>query len=156
MGYADADWGGDLDERKSTSGYIFLLNNGVISWSSKKQNCISLSTMKAEFMAFSVALQEAVWFRRFLNHLGFCENENDPVLVHSDSQATIAYTKDPKYHSKTKHIDTKYNFVRDMVVKKQVCIQYISTHKMMAGPFTKTIRRDVFVGHIKSLGLCKL
>jgi hypothetical protein len=114
MGYTDADSGRDLD----TSGYVFLLNNGVISWSSKKQSCISLSTMEAEFVAFSAAIEEAVWLRRFLNHLGFCENETDPVLVHSDSQAAIAYTKDLKYHSKTKHIDTKYNFVRDMMAKK--------------------------------------
>jgi hypothetical protein len=74
--------------------------------------------MEDEFVAFSTAVQEAVWFRRFLNHLGFCENETDVVLVHSDSHAAIAYTKDPKYHSKIKHIDTKYNFVRDMVTKK--------------------------------------
>jgi hypothetical protein len=112
--------------------------------------------MEAEFVAFSAAVQEVVWLRRFLNHLGLCENETDLVLVHSDSQTTIAYTKDPKYHSKTKHIDTKYNFVRDMVVKKQVCMQYISTHKMVANPFTKTIPRNVFVGHVKSLGLRRL
>jgi hypothetical protein len=74
--------------------------------------------MEDKFVAFSTAVQEAVWFRRFLNHLGFYENETDVVLVHSDSHATIAYTKDLKYHSKTKHIDTKYNFVRDMVTKK--------------------------------------
>jgi hypothetical protein len=61
-----------------------------------------------------------------LNHLGFCENETDPMLVHSDSQTTIAYTKDPKYHLKTKHVDTKYNFVKDMVSKNYVCMQYIS------------------------------
>jgi hypothetical protein len=156
IGYVDADWGGDLDERKSTSGYIFLLNNGVIFWSSKKQSCISLSTMEVEFVTFSAAVQEAVWLRRFLNHLSFCENETDPVLVHSDSQAAIAYTKDPKYHSKTKHIDIKYNFVRDMVMKNQVCMQYISTHKMVADPFTKIIPRDMFVGHVKSLGLRRL
>jgi hypothetical protein len=66
MGYAYADWGGDLDERKSTSGYVFLLNNGVISWSSKKHSCISLSIMETEFVAFSAAVQKAVWLRRFL------------------------------------------------------------------------------------------
>jgi hypothetical protein len=112
--------------------------------------------MKTEFVIFSAAVQEAVWLRRFLNHLGFCENETDPMLVHSDSQAAIAYTKDPKYHSKTKHIDTKYNFVRDMMVKKQVYMHYISTHKMVADPFTKAIPRDMFVGHVKSLGLRRL
>ena len=78
------------------------------------------------------------------------------MLVYSDSQAAIAYTKDPKYHSKTKHIDTKYNFVRDMVARKQACMQYISTHKMVADPFTKAIPRDVFIGHVKSLGLRRL
>ena len=59
-GYSDADWGGDLDERKSTSGFVFLLNNGVISWSSKKQTCIALSTMEAEFVALSAVVQEGV------------------------------------------------------------------------------------------------
>jgi hypothetical protein len=156
MGYVDADRGGDLDERKSTSGYVFLLNNGVIFWSSKKQSCISLSTMEAEFVAFSAVVQETVWLKRFSNHLDFCENKTDPVLVHSDSQTAITYTKDPKYHSKTKHIDTKYNFVRDMMAKKQVCMQYISTHKRVADPFTKAIPRDMFVGHVKSLGLHRL
>jgi hypothetical protein len=140
MGYAYADWGGDLDERKSTSSYVFLLNNGIISWSSKKHSCISLSTMEDEFVAFSAAVQETILLRRFLNYLGLCENETDPMLVHSDSQTSIAYTKYSKYHSKTKHIDTKYNFVRDMVAKKQVCMHYISTHKMVADPFCQTVK----------------
>ena len=70
MGYTDADWGGDLDERKLTSGYVFLQNNGAISWSSKKQLCIALSTMEAEFVAFSAAVQEVVWLKSFLSHLG--------------------------------------------------------------------------------------
>ena len=113
-GYTDADWGGDLDERKSTSGYIFLLNNGAISWSSKKQSCIALSTMEAEFVAFSATVQEALWLKSFFDHLGVNANSADSVLVNYDSQAAIAYTKDPKYHGKTKHIDIKYNFVKDM------------------------------------------
>jgi transposase InsO family protein len=152
-GYTDADWGGDLDERKSTSGYVFLLNNGAISWSSKKQSCIALSTMEAEFVAFSAAVQEAVWLKRFLIHLGVFQGAVDPVTVNCDSQAAIAYTKDPKYHGKTKHIDIKYNFVRDMVAQKEVNMKYISTHEMVADPFTKPIVKDVFYRHVKSLGL---
>jgi len=65
----------------------------------------------------------------------------------------MAYTKDPKYHSKTKHIDTKYNFVRDIIACKEIALHYISTHKMVADPLTKPIPRDVFVKHVKSLGL---
>ena len=69
VGYSDADWEGDLDERKLTLGYVFLLNNGAISWSSKKQSCIALSTMEAEYVACSSTVQEAIWLKRFLKHL---------------------------------------------------------------------------------------
>ena len=62
-GYTNADWGGDLDEKKSTSGYIYLLNGGIIPWSSKKQSCIGSSTTEAKFIAFSVAVQEAIWLK---------------------------------------------------------------------------------------------
>ncbi|XP_060190804.1 secreted RxLR effector protein 161-like [Lycium barbarum] len=69
VGYSDADHGGDLDERKSTSGYVFLLSDGAVSWSSKKQSCRSLSTMEAEYVALASAAQETVWLKRFLEHL---------------------------------------------------------------------------------------
>ena len=156
VGYTDADWGGDLDERKSTSGYAFLLNNGAISWSSKKQTCVALSTMEAEFVACSAAVQEAVWLRRFLQHLEVTEATSEPIVISCDSQAAIAYTKDPKYHCRTKHIDIKYHFVRNSVAQKEVIPRYISTHQMVADPFTKPIARDVFLSHIKSLGLRRM
>ena len=126
-GYTDADWEGDLDERKSTYGLVFLLSNGSISWSSKKQPFIALSTMQVEFVAFSSPVQEAVWHKRFLDHLGVTATSIDPMLVNCNSQAAIAFTKDPKFHSKTKHIDTKYNFVKDMAARKRVNMKYIST-----------------------------
>ena len=94
-GYTDADWAGDLDERRSTSGFVFLLGCGAISWSSKKQTCIALSTMEAEFVAFSSAAQEAVWLRNFLDHL-VDANDSGPVPINCDSQAAIAYTKESK------------------------------------------------------------
>ena len=156
IGYTDADWGGDLDERKSTSGYAFLLSKGAISWSSKKQTCIALSTMEAEFVACSAAVQEAVWLKRFLEDLDVSKGMGKPVTVYCDSQAAIAYTKDSKYHSKSKHIETKYNFVRDIISKKEVMIQYISTREMVADPLTKAMTRDVYESHAKSLGLRRL
>lgn len=75
------------------------------------------------------------------------------VTIHYDNQAAIAYTKDPKYHDKTKQIDTKYNFVRDIIKKKEVILKYISTHLMVADPFTKPIYIDVFMVHVRALGL---
>ena len=115
MGYIDADWDGDLDERKSTSGFVFTLNNGVISWSSKKQSCITLSTMEAEFIACSAMMQEVVWLKRFLLHLGVSVLVDGPIHLCCDNQVAITHTKDSGYHNRIKHIDIKYNFVRDIV-----------------------------------------
>ena len=151
-GYTDADWAGDLDERRSTSGFVFLLGCGAISWSSKKQTCIALSTMEAEFVAFSSAVQEVVWLRNFLDHL-IDASDSGPVPINCDSQAAIAYAKDPKFHCKTKHIDIRYKFAKDFVKRKEVDIRYISTHDMIADPLTKAIPRDVFCKHTISQGL---
>ena len=107
-------------------------------------------------MACSAIVQEAVWLRRFLQHLGITENTAEPVRINCDSQAAIAYTKDPKYHCRTKHIDIKYHFVRDIVVQKEVIPKYISTKQMVADPFTKPVPRDTFLSHVKSLGLRRL
>ena len=118
MGYSDVDWASDLDECKSTSRYTFLLNNGAISWRSKKQTCIALSTMETRFIACSAAVQKAIWLRRFLQSLGIMKDVFGPTIVYSDSQVAIAYIKDLKYHGRTKHIDTKNNFIRDVIALK--------------------------------------
>ena len=156
IGYTDADWGGDLDERKSTSRYFFLLSHGATSWSSKKQTCTTLSTMEAKYVACSVVVQKAIWLRRFLNNLKIVTDPPRPVIIYCDSQAAIFFTKDAKYHSKSKHIETKYNFVRDIVAKKEVLMQHMSTHFMVADPFTKAMTQDVFIAHTRSLRLRRL
>ena len=153
IGYTDADWAGDLDGRKSTSGYTFLLNGGAISWASKKQTCITLSTMEAKFVTSASAVQEAVWLRRFLQHFGIVTNAQEMVTIYCDNQASIAYTKDPKYHGKTKHIDIKYNYVKEIVSRGEVVLQYLNTHQMLADPLTKPIGQDVFKSHVKTMGL---
>ena len=144
IGYNDADWGSDLDECKSTSSYALLLNNGVITWSSKKQLYIALSTMEAEYVACSTAVQEAVWLRRFFQHLEVVKDASDPMTIHCDSTAALAYAKDPKYHGKTKHIDIRYHSIHDIVTHKEVVLKHISTTRMIANPLTKPIGRDAF------------
>jgi hypothetical protein len=134
IGYSDANWGSDLDECKSTSGYTFLLNNGAITWSSKKQPYIVLSTMEVEYVACSAAVQKAVWLKRFFQHLEVVKDASDPVIIHCDSTAALAYAKDPKYHGKTKHIDIRYHYIRDMVTHKEVVLKHISTTRMIADP----------------------
>jgi hypothetical protein len=119
VGYSDADWGNDLDERKSTSGYAFLLNNGAITWSSKKQPCIALSTMEAEYIACFAAVQEAIWLMRFLQHLEIVTDAPKPVMIHCDSTATLAYAKDPKYHGKTNTLTYDINTLETWLSKKR-------------------------------------
>uniref|UniRef100_A0A2N9HL28 CCHC-type domain-containing protein n=1 Tax=Fagus sylvatica TaxID=28930 RepID=A0A2N9HL28_FAGSY len=176
---SDVDWGSDLDKRKSTYGYAFLLNNGAITWSSldkrkstygyaillnngaitwssKKQPCIALSTMEVEYVAYSAAIQEAVWLRRFFQHLEVVKDASDPVTIHCDSTVALAYAKDPKYHGQTKHIDIRYHYIRDMVMHKEVVLKHISTTRMIADPLTKPIGRDAFQAHVRSLGLRRL
>ena len=151
-GYTDADWAGDVDERKFTSGFVFLLGNSAISWSSKRQTYVALSTMESEFITFSSTVQEGVWLKRFLDHLKVTFFK-EPVIIMSDSQSSIAYTKDPKFHSKTKHIDIKYHYVKDMVARGEVNLKYISTHDLITNPLTKAVTRDVFERHINCFGL---
>ncbi|KAL0293770.1 UNVERIFIED_CONTAM: Retrovirus-related Pol polyprotein from transposon TNT 1-94 [Sesamum calycinum] len=95
VGYSDADGSADRDERKSTSGYAFLLGGVAITWCSKKQLCISLSTMEAEYIACTSAVQEAIWLRRFLKSLRISAHVDDAVVIYCDNTATIAYAKDP-------------------------------------------------------------
>ena len=80
----------------------------------------------------------------------------EPVLISCDSPAAIAYTKDPKFHAKTKHIDIKFNYVKDMVARKEVNVKYIATKEMVANPFTKPISNEAYFRNVKSLGLCRL
>uniref|UniRef100_A0A2N9GH76 Integrase catalytic domain-containing protein n=1 Tax=Fagus sylvatica TaxID=28930 RepID=A0A2N9GH76_FAGSY len=155
-GYSDADWASDKDERKSTSGYAFILGGGAVSWCSKKQSCIALSTMESEYVACSAAVQEAVWLRRFLQRLGVTAHAEDAVLLYSDSTSALAYAKDPKYHGKAKHIELRYHYIQDMVSQGKVILQHISTSSMVADPLTKPIARDLFFSHTKSMGLRRI
>ncbi|XP_070013543.1 secreted RxLR effector protein 161-like [Nicotiana sylvestris] len=152
-GYTDADWASDRNDRKSTFGYTFLLNSGAISWKRKKQTCTALSTMEAEFVACAPTVQEAIWLKRFFEHLDITQNSQGPMTLYCDSQVAIAYIKDPNYHNKTKYIDIKYNFVRDMVASGEINLQYIPTRNMIVDSFTKTISRDMFEKHVMALGL---
>ena len=111
-GYYDADQASDGDEHKSTTSYAFLLSGAAISWCSKKQSCIALSTMESEYIACSATAQEAVWLKRFFQSLRVTSLANEAVKMYCDSLAAFAHAKDPKYHSKSKHIQTRYNYIR--------------------------------------------
>ena len=133
-----------------------MLNDSVILWSSKKQSCVALSTMEAEYIACSVATQDAVWLRSFLQHLEIVKIALEPVIIFCDNIAALAVAKDPKYHGKIKHIKKRYHYIRDAIIENDVVLKHISTSNMVADPLTKPITRDVFVKHVRSLGLNRM
>ena len=141
--------GGDPDESRFTSGYVFTLSKGAMSWCNKKQDCIALSTTEAEYVACSIATQEAMWLRSFLQDLNLTLKIDEPVELLCDNTTAIEFTKDLKFHWKTSHIKRRYHFVRDAIKTKEIVIKYIPTNKMIANPLTKPIPRDALTSHVE-------
>uniref|UniRef100_A0AAV1TGV8 Reverse transcriptase Ty1/copia-type domain-containing protein n=1 Tax=Peronospora matthiolae TaxID=2874970 RepID=A0AAV1TGV8_9STRA len=138
-GYSDADWAGDHADRKSTSGYAFILMGAPVSWGSKKQSSVSLSTSEAEYIALSLAIQEGKWVHRLLCEiLDAAEGNSGPELKNmDDNQSCIKMTKNPVNHGRAKHIDIKYHHIRDEVKRGDVKLEYCETTTMLADIMTK-------------------
>ena len=141
QGYSDADWAGDHSDRKSTSGYVFMLLGAPISWGSKKQKSVSLSTSEAEYIALSLAIQEGKWIHRLLCEILTAANEEGPDLnIREDNQSCLKMTKNPVNHGRAKHIDIKYHHIRDEVKRGEVKLEYCETAVMLADIMTKGLQ----------------
>ncbi|MCP3666765.1 MAG: hypothetical protein GY696_30425, partial [Gammaproteobacteria bacterium] len=141
-GFADADWGGDLDGRKSTSGYIFFLGGGPVSWCSKRQDTVALSTANAEYVAACQATQEAIWLRNLLAELGFMQK--CATVIGHDNQASISMSKNPTNYGTSKHIPIKFHFIREQVQARAIELEYCKTEDMVADILTKGLGRRRF------------
>ena len=150
-GYSDADWAADSEDRRSTSGNVFVMSNGAISWASQKQPTVALSTAEAEYIALCLATQESVWLRQLNKDLQI--DCSSPTIIHEDNQGTIAMSKNPVLHKRTKHIDIKFHFVREKIHDKTVELKYCPTHEMVADIFTKPLPRGQFESLRARLGL---
>lgn len=139
VGYSDADWGGDPTTWRSTTAYLFQLAGGAISWASKLQNTVALSTAEAEYMALCSAVQEAVYLRRLLADLGFEQQEG--TIIHEDNQSCIAMAENPVFHARSKHIAMRYHFTREKVASGEVRIKYLATQHQLADLLTKALER---------------
>ena len=140
-GYSDADWGGDRSDRKLSSGYCFYVGDSLISWRSSKQSCVSLSTAEAEYVALASAGQQAAWLIKLINDLTF---DTKTLTIFEDNQAAICLANNPKAVRKTKHIDLKYHYVRNLVSDNIVSVSYCPTSEMVADIFTKAISGERF------------
>ena len=151
IGYSDADWAGDIDDRKSTSGYIFLLSGGAISWRSQKQKCVALSTAEAEYIALASTAQESVWLRQLFAEL--TNSSEAPTLIYEDNQSAITMTKNPQFHGRAKHISIKHHFIREQVAQGSIVLDYCPTNEMTADIFTKGLGQEEFCKHRKNSGV---
>ena len=136
QGFCDSDYATDLDRRRSVTGFVFQVWGNTVSWKSSLQDVVALSTTEAEYMALTTAAKEAIWLRRLCGELGF---EQESVKIHCDSQSAIALAKNHVHHERTKHIDTKYHFIRDVVAEGKVHLSKIHTSKNPADFLTKAL-----------------
>ena len=151
QGYTDSDWAGSAVDRKSTSGCCFNIGSAVISWMCRKQTSVALSTAEAEYIAASTASREAVWLRKLL--AGIFDSELEPTVIHCDNQSCIKLTENPVFHDRSKHIEIKYHFIRDVVQRGAVKLQYIRTDEQVADILTKPLSRLKFVYFRDKLGI---
>jgi hypothetical protein len=152
-GFTDSDWMGSVVDRKSTSGYCFSLGSAMISWSSRKQGSVAQSTAEAEYIAASAAGREAVWLRKLLSDL--FRSELEPTVIHCDNQSCIKLTENPVFHDRSKHIEMRYHYIRDMIQKKVLSLQYVPTAEQTADIFTKPLPLIKFVHFRDKLGVAE-
>jgi hypothetical protein len=149
-GHADSSWADDQVDRRSSQGYTFNLGSGSISWRATKSPAVALSTCEAELYAGTSAAQEAVWLTGLMRELGQCNNV--PTLW-CDNQSTVAMTKDPIFSARSKHIEARYFFIRELVQAKKISAQHIRSENNIADIFTKPLNKEDHAKFRAALGV---
>jgi hypothetical protein len=149
-GYCDADWAGDLNTRRSTTGFVFLLNGAAISWSSRLQQTVSTSTVEAEYVAAAEATREALWLRKLMRDLDVSEGA---TVIRSDNQGALSLVGNPIISERSKHIDIVYHFVRERAARGEIQLVYCPTEQMVADVLTKPLPEGAFVGFRIAMGV---
>ena len=151
IGFTDSDYAGDQDDRKSTSGYAFMFGSAAISWSSKKQPIVTLSSTEAEFVAATSCACQAIWLRRILKELHF--KQPGATKIFCDNNSTIKLSKNPVLHGRSKHIDVKFYFLRDLNTIGAIDVMHCRSEDQVADIFTKALKMESFVKLRKLLGV---
>ncbi|KAM1172663.1 hypothetical protein ACFX2G_023223 [Malus domestica] len=142
VGFSDSDYAGDLEDKKSTSGHVFMLSSRVVSWYSKKQQVVTLSTTEAEFIAAASCACQAVWLRRILEELHCIQKK--PTLIYCDNNSTIKLSKNPVLHGRSKHIDVRFHFLRDLTKAGVVDLVHCQSQDQIADILTKPLKLEAF------------
>lgn len=136
IGFTDADWASNVDDRRSVTGYVFLKNGTAISWATRRQSTVALSTTESEYMAMSMAAQEALWLRGLSEEL---EQSRGPTLLYVDNQGAQNLAVNGAYHARTKHIDVRHHFLKEKINNGLLELKYISTDRQVADSLTKAV-----------------
>ena len=151
IGFVDADYAGDIDMRRSTSGYVFTMASGPVSWSAKRQATVALSTTEAEYMALTRAAQQALWMFSFMSEVGL--TRTFPAILHGDNAASIALTLNTKGHARAKHIDIRHHYIRERVAEGEIGLVQIPSEENLADIFTKPLPRVIHQKLVRALKL---
>jgi hypothetical protein len=152
-GYTDSDWAGSVSDRKSTLGCCLNLGSAMISWQSRKQSSIALNTAEAEYIVACSASCEAIWLRKLLT--GLFDLEMEATMILCDNQSCIKMTENHVFHDKSKHIEIRYHYIRDMVQRGAIKLQYVSTDEQVVDVLTKPLSRVKFEHFRDKLGVVR-
>lgn len=141
VAYVDADYGGCKDTRRSTSGYVFIMAGGAVTWSSKRQATVALSTVEAEYVSMSRCAQQMVWMQNWLSEAKI--KYALPGVIKGDNRGAIALTKNTRDHGKVKHIDIRHHYIREMLQSGAIAVEQVSSADNLADLFTKALPRDL-------------
>ncbi|XP_058445237.1 uncharacterized protein LOC131426484 [Malaya genurostris] len=151
--FADADWANDAVDRRSLTGYVFRACGAAVSWLTRKQSTISLSSTEAELVALSTAACHGIWLVRLLKDLA--KEPESPVVYYEDNQSTIRIVEDERDTGRLKHVDVKHRFVREEIQRGHVAVRYIPTGEQVADIMTKGLPISLFLKHRANLGLAR-
>ncbi|PHU25293.1 hypothetical protein BC332_03625 [Capsicum chinense] len=152
-GYSDANWITGSNEVKSTSGYVFTIGGGAVSWKSSKHTCISRSTMESEFIALDKASEEAEWLQNFLEDIPYWPKPVAPICTHCDSHAAIGMAERMMYNGKSRHIRRRHNTARELLSSEIITVDYVKSKDNVSNPLTKGLSRERVEWTSKKMGL---
>jgi hypothetical protein len=155
-GYCDSDWGGDIGTRRSTTGYIYLFRGSPLSWNSRLQKTVALSSCEAEYMALKEAVKEQQYITAISKSIPFFTALQGQETLYTDSQSAIQLAKNPGHHYRTKHIDIQYHYVRQQVQEGKIHLMHIQTSEQLADYLTKAVPAPKWSGFIDAIGLRSL
>lgn len=153
-GYSDSDHAGYVEDRRSTGGMVFYLNESLVTWVSQKQRCVALSSCEAEFMAATAAACQAIWLRKVLRQI--TGEMVEPVIIYIDNKSAIDLAKNPTFHGRSKHIDVRYHFIRECVDRGEIVVKHVDGENQRADSLTKALFAVKFDRMRKLLGMKNL